>query len=49
VQHFLYENADYREISLREVREIREVFNLFEIEIKDLQVNLTSAKKLTQR
>ena len=36
VQQFLYENADYREISIREVREIREVFNLFEMEIKDL-------------
>ena len=48
VQHFLYENADYREVSIREVREIRDVFNMFDIEIRVLQANLTSAKKFTQ-
>jgi len=37
VKNFLYENADYRDISIREVKEIREVFTMFEIEIKDLK------------
>lgn len=37
VKNFLYENADYRDISIREVKEIREVFTMFDIDIRELQ------------
>lgn len=40
VKNFLYENADYRDISIREVKEIREVFTLFDIDIRELQMSL---------
>ena len=41
IQSFVFEKADYKQISLKEVREIREIFKQFDIAIKEL----TSVKK----
>ena len=39
VEQFIFEEADYEMISLKEVREIREIFKAFDIRIKDINVN----------
>lgn len=38
IQNFVFDDSDYENISLKEVREIKDIFMSFDIKIKDIPI-----------